>query len=335
MDLSGKTILLLAPQFFGYELEIKKELESLGAKVIYFDERPKNDFCTKAFIRLNFKTFISKRINSYYKNIVAFIKNESIDYMFLVAPETISIKIIKDIKNKNKNIKIFTYFWDSIKNKKTALNYLDISDKYFSFDSNDIKIDKRIQFLPLFYIKDYENISRTKQDIIYDISFIGTVHSDRYKIIKKIEEQVKSLGLKTYFYFYSPSRILFFFQKLFKKNFKFITYEDISFVSLSKSDVINIIAKSKTILDIQHPFQTGLTMRTIEILGANRKILTTNTDIINYDFYDKDNIFVFNRDKVEIDIDFFDNQYLQVEDNIYKKYSLNSWLKTIFKDIKS
>ena len=86
-------------------------------------------------------------------------------------------------------------------------------DKYFSFDSNDIKIDKKIQFLPLFYIKDYENISKIREDILYDICFIGTVHSDRYKIIKKIEEQAKELNLKTYFYFYSPSKILFFFQK--------------------------------------------------------------------------------------------------------------------------
>ena len=55
MNLSGKTVLLLAPKFFGYELEIKKELENFGARVIYFDERPKNDF----FIRLNLKSFLN------------------------------------------------------------------------------------------------------------------------------------------------------------------------------------------------------------------------------------------------------------------------------------
>ncbi len=43
-ELQGKTVLLLAPKFFGYELEIKKELENLGAKVLYFDERPKMIF---------------------------------------------------------------------------------------------------------------------------------------------------------------------------------------------------------------------------------------------------------------------------------------------------
>ena len=33
-ELQGKKVLLLAPKFFGYELEIKKELEGFGAKVI-------------------------------------------------------------------------------------------------------------------------------------------------------------------------------------------------------------------------------------------------------------------------------------------------------------
>ena len=31
-ELENKTVLLLAPKFFGYENEIKKELENLGSK---------------------------------------------------------------------------------------------------------------------------------------------------------------------------------------------------------------------------------------------------------------------------------------------------------------
>ena len=55
LELKDKKILLFIPNFFGYELDIKNELESLGAKVFYFDARPKNDFITKVFIRLNLK----------------------------------------------------------------------------------------------------------------------------------------------------------------------------------------------------------------------------------------------------------------------------------------
>ena len=332
MNLSRKTVLLLAPKFFGYELEIKKELENLGARVIYFDERPKNDFFTKVFIRLNLKSFISKKIDDYYKNIIQEIKDESIDYLFLVDVETVPLKFIEKTILMNPKLKVLTYFWDSVKNRKKSLEYLAYSNKFFSFDLKDAEADIRIEFLPLFYIDDYKNIANIENELVYDISFIGTVHSDRYKIIKKIERQAKELDLKTYFYFYSPSKILFFFQKLFKKDFKFINWEDVSFKSLSKSDVIDIIKQSKTIIDIQHPFQTGLTMRTIEMFGAKKKLFTTNKDVENYDFYNRSNIFIINRNEPKLDFDFFKKDYEEINQTIYEKYSLNCWIKTIFKD---
>ncbi len=332
MILSGKTVLLLTPKFFGYELEIKKELEKLGARVIYFDERPKNDFFTKVFIRLNLKSFISKKIDDYYKNIIQEIKDESIDYLFLVDVETVPLKFIEKTILMNPKLKVLTYFWDSVKNRKKSLEYLAYSNKFFSFDLKDAEADIRIEFLPLFYIDDYKNIANIENELVYDISFIGTVHSDRYKIIKKIEEQAKKLDLKTYFYFYSPSKILFFFQKLFKKDFKYIKWKDVSFKSLSKSDVINIIEKSKCIIDIQHPKQTGLTMRTIEMLGGKKKLLTTNIEIMKYDFYNTDNILLLDRNNPKINVDFFGKEYKNLTDDIYKKYSINQWLKTIFKD---
>ena len=332
MNLSGKTVLLLAPKFFGYELEIKKELENFGARVIYFDERPKNDFFTKVFIRLNLKSFISKRIDDYYKNIIQEIKDESIDYLFLVDVETVPLKFIEKTILMNPKLKVLTYFWDSVKNRKKSLEYLAYSNKFSSFDLKDAEADIRIEFLPLFYIDDYKNIANIENELVYDISFIGTVHSDRYKIIKKIERQAKELDLKTYFYFYSPSKILFFFQKLFKKDFKYIKWKDVSFKSLNKSDVINIIEKSKCIIDIQHPKQTGLTMRTIEMLGGKKKLLTTNIEIMKYDFYNTDNILLLDRNNPKINVDFFGKEYKNLTDDIYKKYSINQWLKTIFKD---
>ena len=140
-------------------------------------------------------------------------------------------------------------------------------------------------------------------------------------------------NINTFFYFYSPSKILFFFQKLFKKDFRNIQWNEVSFKSLNKFDVIDIIKKSKCIIDIQHPNQTGLTMRTIEMLGAKKKLLTTNKEIEKYDFYNKNNIFVFDRNNPKIDVEFFIKDYESIDHITYEKYSINHWIKNIFKDI--
>ena len=59
---------------------------------------------------------------------------------------------------------------------------------------------------------------------------------------------------------------------------------------MSQEEIISLISKSKAILDINHPSQVGLTMRTFETLGANKKLITTNENIKIYDFFDKENI---------------------------------------------
>lgn len=332
LELKGKKILLFVPKFFGYELDIKKELENLGAKVFYFDARPKNDFFTKVFIRLNLKKMIQKKIDRYYENIIKNTMSESFDYLFLVDPETIDNKKIENIKQQHNTIKVYTYMWDSVNNRKKSLEILPISDRFFTFDKLDKKINKKIEFLPLFFINDYKNIADDRIDIQYDFSFIGTIHSDRYKVMKKFEQFAKENNMKTFFYFYSPSKILFFFQKLLKKDFKNIDENDISYVSLNKSDVVDIVKKSKAIIDIHHPRQSGLTMRTIEILGAKRKLFTTNDDVKNYDFYDENNIFCFDRNNTNIEIDFLNKNNKEIDDNIYEKYSLTQWIKYIFKE---
>lgn len=328
--LTGKTVLLLAPQFFGYELEIQTELESLGAKVIYFDERPNNNFFTKALIRLNWKSLISKQINKYYRDIAESTQGIEVDYLFIVAPEATPVFFIDNLREHHNKLKVYIYLWDSIKNRKKSLSYLDVSDKFFSFDSNDIKVDKRVKFLPLFYIKDYEHLKKRKSALVYDVVFIGTAHSDRYNLIKKLEKQANDYNLKLFFYFYSPSKILFSFQKLFKKEFKYFKLKDVSFKSLSKQDVLEIVERTKVVIDIHHPLQEGLTMRSIEMLGAGKKTITTNSNVVGYDFYNELNIALLDRDEPKLDLNFCLSDYKSIPDEIYSKYSLKNWLIEIF-----
>lgn len=325
LELKGKKVLFLAPKFFGYEIEIKKELENFDAKVTYFDERPKNDFFTKALIRLQFKQVIQHNINSYYENIIKSTKNDNFDYLFLINPETIDVKVIEDIRKHHPNINVYTYMWDSVKNKKKSLSLLPASNKFFTFDSNDKTINEKIKFLPLFYIKDYENVGKGN-DILYDISFTGSVHSDRYSTVKSIDNG----KLKLFTYFYSQSKFLFLLQNILYKEFRKISRDDVSFKPLAKDEIINIIKKSNSIIDIEHPSQKGLTMRTFEMLGARKKLITTNNQVAEYDFYDRDNICIIDRDNPVISEEFLKAKYKNIDPIIYEKYSLRSWVKNIF-----
>ena len=63
--------------------------------------------------------------------------------------------------------------------------------------------------------------------------------------------------------------------------------EEISFTQRSAAEIVDVVRSSRAVLDIQHFKQTGLTMRTLETLGAGKKSIATNSDVREYDFYDE------------------------------------------------
>jgi hypothetical protein len=83
---------------------------------------------------------------------------------------------------------------------------------------------------------------------------------------------------------------------------------------------------------MQHSKQTGLTMRTIETLGAKRKMITTNVNIKKYDFYNSNNILVMDEHNLDEIEQFISHEYEPLNDDVYKKYSLHSWLETIINE---
>ena len=66
----------------------------------------------------------------------------------------------------------------------------------------------------------------------------------------------------------------------------------------------------------------------IEALGAKKKLITTNEDIVNYDFYCPENIYLYNG-KFDLDNIFFKSKYKRIDNVIYERYSLRNWLKEV------
>ena len=57
-------------------------------------------------------------------------------------------------------------------------------------------------------------------------------------------------------------------------------------------------------------------------------MITTNVDIVNYDFYRASNILVY-PGTIEERKAFFENSYEELPEELYRKYSMNSWMKRL------
>lgn len=322
--LDNKRILLICPKFFNYNIEIINTIKDLGGTVDYFDERPSNNNIIKALLRVN-KKLVKRKVEKYYQDIFNMISKSKYDYMLVIKPEAITKEFILKFKENNRDAKVCMYLWDSIENNKAAKENIKFADKVFSFDRNDCKKFNMI-FRPLFYNKKYEELEYKKEKIQYDLIFVGTVHSDRYKVLQSIQTKLDEAGYSYYFYMYIQSKIIYYIRKLIFKDFKGSKITDFRFKPLDQDEVIELLKKSKSILDIQHVKQTGLTMRTIEMLGANKKLITTNEEIVNYDFYCEENIQVVDRNLNNINVNFIKGELKEVSKNIKEKYSIKSWL---------
>jgi hypothetical protein len=329
--LQGQRVLLVAPNFFSYASVISQAVVRAGGLCHYIDERPGNDFITKGLIRINAK-LIGAKIYKYYDVMIENSRKYGpFDFTIIISPEALNENVLSRIKSVFPQSKYILFMWDSIKNKTGTNNkkILHCFDSIYSFDRNDCIEYPGLKFRPLFFDDAETKTKETKFEYEYDLAFIGTIHSDRYAICNRAKKAAEEMGLSAYFYMYINEKQLFWISKIKNKDMRTASEDEFFYYPLPKSETARIFSRSRTILDIHHPGQIGLTMRSIESLGARRKLITTNSEIKTYDFYRDANIACISRNSFFVDKSFFTSPYQDLPEDLYYKYSVDGWLREI------
>ncbi|MDN3605808.1 hypothetical protein [Kaistella yonginensis] len=327
MNLSGKKILFLSANFFGYEKAISNRLREWGAEVDFYNERPSDSVFSKGVIRVN-KDFYFKKINSYYQKILQETNAHSYDFLLLIKGETIPFFFLEKFRERHPAAEMIYYSYDSAREYPKFLKLYSYFDKNFTFEPKDA-LQYNLHFRPLFYLNEYgASLENSPQK--FDLVFIGTAHTDRFVIGEKIEEICTKQNLRTYFYYYAPSKAAFLLKKIFDQNLKRFDVKKLSFKKLKHAEIATMYSQTQAVLDINKPFQEGLTMRTFETLAAGKKLLTTNLDIKNYPLYQPENVMILDRKNLNIDIDFFKSTFKEIESETLEKMTLDSWISCLF-----
>jgi len=312
------------PKFFGYEVEIKSEMERQGAIVDWLPDRPFNSAALKGVTKVK-SDWLLFFTDIYYKNILETLGSPKYNKIFVVNGQTISYKFLNKLRVDNPNAELILYMWDSIKNRPTVLKNISLFNRVFSFDADNEK-SFGFKHRPLFFSPGFKPSSNV--NFAYHLSFIGTAHSDRYEVISKIRNTLPE-DVKTFWYLYLQAKWVYHAYRFTQSNFKQAKINEFNFNPLNKNIVQLNFAKSFAILDIEHPDQTGLTMRTLETFGSHKKLITTNENIKKYDLYNPENICVIDRKNPKIPKSFFNEAFIPPPPDLYKKYSLQGWLTEI------
>lgn len=150
--------------------------------------------------------------------------------------------------------------------------------------------------------------------VVYDASFLGFA-KDRGSIIRSVKDMLDSQGLKTWFFVPGMDDL----PGNMTSGLNQIEYDD----------YLKVIKSSKAVVDLVSKSNYGMTLRPLEALFAERKLITNYNDIKNEEYYHPDNIFLIGEDT---DISaFMDIPYRKIDESIVEKYNVDYLIRHIMR----
>lgn len=320
-------LLFIGPKFYNYHEVIKKGFECAGYEVDYFDDRIDANFLTKAIIRIN-KNFIKKRIERYFDSIINKAKEKQYEIVFVLYGQIFTREMIKKLKESLPKSRFIFYMYDPISSMPDRLDFSLEFDDCYSFDYDDCQKYSNFSLVPLFYsFKDNKN-SKTE----YDASFIGTMMPGKYSKVNEMIQKLKRNNFSVFEYKYLQAKIVWLFFKFSKKEFRKSKMKEFVYKRMDSKQAYEILQKSRYVIDCPKEGQSGLTMRTFEALSANRKLITTNKSIINYDIYNPQNIYIY-EGSFDFENIFFKTEFSSLPNKVKDNYSIDAWVSKILKNV--
>lgn len=310
-----KKILIVGPPSLGYLNKINEILNkntSVKSDIVLVD-RFSFKYKNKAHKIKNFlsKIFLNKNLKKEHVKLTIENKISKIDHqdiIFVIRPDLLHSETLQLLK---KNCVVFkAFYYDSTRRFPKKAEIIDFFDTVYSYDRLDVeKYD--LEFLTN-YIYD-ESCSKEYKTLFFNIS----TYDYRYESMLKLAEYIHNKNWSKEILILGPNEL--------KSEYLTIINNQISV-----DQVANKIKNCKIIIEIQREEQVGLSFRVFEALGHRKKLITTNKDVVNYDFYNPNNILVIDIDNINIPEEFINTDYQEIDNEILDKYRLENWVKNVF-----
>lgn len=284
---------------------------NVSAEILYLDQPAfeyKNvaqrlyNAVSKIFGKNLKKTFVFDRITKRVKQL------PQQDVIFIIRPDMLDNRTLKRLKSKTKSL--IAYYYDSTRRFPRKLDIIPFFDKIYSYDTLDVE-EYGFEFLTNYIFN--EKKSDENKRLFFNISTFDY----RFALLEKLAGYIRSNDWSY--------RIL-----VYNRNPMEAVHVEIITTQKSITEVAAFISDSKIIVEIQREDQVGLSFRIFEALGQDKKLITTNKDIVNYDFYHPQNILVIDIDNIHIPNDFVTSDYVNVDETILENYLVKNWVKNIF-----
>jgi len=210
------------------------------------------------------------------------------------------IEALSYIKAINPELRIIFWYWNPVFRSINPNQIPDDICEKWSFDKHDCDVFK-MRHNTTFYL---DNIKLPENRVIYDMVFVG-LDKGRKAFISDFRDKATTQGLKPYLCIIDNAQ---------KERVPY-------------SDYLMLVSKADAIFDYIQEGQHGSTLRPMESIFLQKKLITNDTSIMLTDFYSPDNVFIIGINKMESLKHFLTIPYNPVSGEILKRYDVSSWVK--------
>lgn len=320
--LEDKRVLFVAPKFYIYHQELIKELENMGAEVTFFPEIEHTVY-SRIAAKVSSRHYHERVVIPHQRKIIEAAKESYFDYVFIIRGGYFDATFINHLREHCSDAHFILYPFD-LNRKNCCLTLIPYFDEVSTFDVEDLK-DLQIGYRPFFYIPHYSSlVTATDKVTDYDLCFVGAFHSDRLDVVKFFDQHLKANGRNFYCHMYITNMALMVRLLTGKISLGYIKY--FKTYPLDVDSVSDLYQRSSAVLDVELNIQSGLSIRTFEVLGSHAKLVTTNRYIKEHSFYNPD---IIDRSQLAYNDRFFDVDASNIEFRV-GRFSLREWLMNIF-----
>ncbi|MBK1897724.1 hypothetical protein [Chryseobacterium paridis] len=213
---------------------------------------------------------------------------------------------IRKIKKRNPNIKIVFWYWNPAFRMGIPRKEIYSLTDLWSFDEKDCE-QYKMKFNTTFY---FNSIVLPTKQIKYDCIFLG-INKGRRRYLEEVNATLNNLNIKSFFHIVPDKG------ENNPNNIKTIPYKD----------YLELVSESKCIIDILPEGQTGQTLRPMESIFFEKKLITNDRSIRDELFFDEQNIFILGENNISEIVAFIESPYKKIESDVVNYYDFTNWLK--------
>ncbi|WP_196213260.1 hypothetical protein [Bacteroides cellulosilyticus] len=218
-----------------------------------------------------------------------------------------NIDVIKYIcKKKQPDQRVIVWYWNPVFRCVHPDLIKDLDCELWSFDFNDCQCFN-LKFNTTYYFRNLELPQSSIEKI--DVFFCG-LNKGRKKILDSIQKKMVENNLLYHFHVVDEQ----------------LPVEEQK-PRLSYQENLEYISSCKAVLDVLQEGQDGMTLRVMEALFFQKKLITNQLSLVKADFYHPNNIFIIGKDDWNNLKSFMNSPVFHISEEVKYKYDFFSWIE--------